>query len=174
MTDMIYDFIANGVDMMITASIVAMVVIMLRGANILVQYNTAQQNTANQVNYYKEYSMYDEGEKLTSSDALSCISYYLGLVQVNIHITGRTGIGSNYTEDGLIYTARDGNEYCYYYKKDSETGMGTKLTYDEVRYVLQSNRLFDSVLHENNSNTPSVDGYMGGIITGISFTQTNN
>ena len=157
MTDIVYDSLAAGIDMMIAATMFTMVVILLRGSNILLSYNTVQQTNANRVNYYKEYSMYDNKNGLSSADALSCIVYYKGEIEVVIKLTNGVQYYTKYSSSN--------NKYNYY-----KSTSNSPISYDELKTAIGSERVFSSRIYEDLSNTPSTS-YKGGTITKIMLTE---
>lgn len=154
MTDMVYDYITMGVDMMISAAILAAVVILLRGSTLLSIYSAQQQSTTDRINYYKEYAMYDCTQGLLSPDVLSTIVYY------------------KYDLDIVI---QDGNEI---YTNDKKTGKyylnGAQITYDQLAQGLGTTKKFKAWLVEDFKKSGanpvlSQNGYQGGVISGIKF-----
>lgn len=154
MTDLVYDYITMGVDMMISAAILAAVVILLRGSTLLSIYSAQQQSTTDRINYYKEYAMYDCTQGLLSPDVLSTIVYYKYDLDIVIQD------GSNiYTND-----KKTGNYYMN----------GTQITYDDLVRGIGTDKKFKSWLVEDfkKSGTNPVlsqNGYQGGVISGIKF-----
>lgn len=154
MTDMVYDYITMGVDMMISAAILAAVVILLRGSTLLSIYSAQQQSTTDRINYYKEYAMYDCTQGLLSPDVLSTIVYY------------------KYDLDIVI---QDGNEI---YTNDKKTGKyyknGAQITYDQLVQDIGTTKKFKAWLVEDFKKSGanpvlSQNGYQGGVISGIKF-----
>lgn len=154
MTDLVYDYITMGVDMMISAAILAAVVILLRGSTLLSMYSAQQQSTTDRINYYKEYAMYDCTQGLLSPDVLSTMVYYKYDLDIVIQI------------DNIIYT------------NDKKTGKyymnGTQITYDQLSHDIGTDKKFKSWLVEDfkkSGNNPvlSQNGYQGGVISGIKF-----
>jgi hypothetical protein len=160
MTDLIYDYITMGVDMMISAAILASVIILLKSSTVLSNVAASQQATSDKLNYYREYSMYDNTSTLMSPDALSTITYYR--YDLDIVIVLKSGTISNDKKTGK-----------YYYQPNS--GSKTEVKYDtgtnNLVSLLKSDMVFNSVLFENYTTTPSSSGYQGGVISGIKMTQ---
>lgn len=158
MTDLIYDYITMGVDMMISGAILASVVILLRSSTILSAYSAQQQATTDRINYYKEFSMYDCTDKLLSPDVLSAMVYYKYDLDVVIQI------GSDiYTND-----RRTGK----YYKNGTQV-----LTYEQLSTAVGTQLKFKAYLVEDfkkSGTEPAISssGYMGGVITGLKFVYT--
>ena len=73
MTDLIYDFVTTGIDLMLIGGVLSALIVMLRGSAQLTQVISAQHATTQEFDYYLQYHMYDNTEGLSSSDALSAI-----------------------------------------------------------------------------------------------------
>lgn len=154
MTDLVYDYITMGVDMMISAAILAAVVILLRGSTLLSIYSAQQQSTTDRINYYKEYAMYDCTQGLLSPDVLSTMVYY----KYDLDIVIQDG--------GIIYT--NDKKTGKYYKN------GTQITYDNLVHDIGTTKKFKSWLVEDFKKSGanpvlSQNGYQGGVISGIKF-----
>lgn len=152
MTDLIYDYISTGVDMMIYAAILSTVIVLLRMSAVLTSYNANQNANAERVNYYKEYSMYDNTNNLSSADVLSAAVYYQYDLEVKIIIPS-----------GHTYVTRPKSGGGYYDVTDN-----TVIDYDTLKTALGSTHTWQAKLFENGNNTVS-DYYTGGIISGIQF-----
>lgn len=157
MTDLIYDYISAGVDMMIYAAILSTVIVLLRMSAVLTAYNANQNANAERVNYYKEYSMYDNTNNLSSADVLSAAVYYQYDLEVKIVIPG-----------GHTYATRPKQGGGYY-----DVNANTVIDYDELKSALGSTHTWSAKLYENGSSTVNSEFYTGGIITGIEFTRNN-
>ena len=154
MTDLVYDYITMGVDMMISAAILAAVVILLRGSTLLSVYSAQQQSTTDRINYYKEYAMYDCTQGLLSPDVLSTIVYYKYDLDIVIQ------------DDVNIYT--NDKKTGKYYKN------GTQITYDQLVQDIGTTKKFKAWLVEDFKKSGanpvlSQNGYQGGVISGIKF-----
>lgn len=159
MTDIVYDYITTGIDMIVSSVIVAAVVVLLRSATIMTSYTSTQQEVADRLNYYKEYVAYDRTTDSLSPDVVSTMSYYK--YDIDIVIQLKTGvIWTNYT--GIGMHDHEGKYYCN----------GTEKTYDDFVDAIGSTKTFSANLYEDFSDNPSTDGYKGGLITGIKFTET--
>lgn len=181
MTDLIYDYISMGVDMLITAAIISAVVVLLRSTMILNTYSANQQASSERINYYKEYNKYDCTETLVTADIISAMLYYRYDLQVCVKM-----------KDGTIYTNKPSSDTVIngtIYKVVS--GATTQeLTSVDFRNSIASNWKFRAFLYEDartpdgnftpvsaeNGATdltlpgfPSVQGYEGGLITGLYF-----
>lgn len=155
MTDLIYDYITMGVDMMISAAILTAVVILMRSSTILSSYSAQMQANSDRINYYKEYSTYDCTDNLLSPDALSAMVYYRFDLEVVIKI------------DSNIYynDTNTGN----YYVNDVSAGTTTQIDYATLSSAVGSSRTFKAYLCEDFTDEKSTSGYQGGLVTGLYF-----
>ena len=165
MTDLIYDYITMGVDMIICAAVLAAVVVLLRGSVVLSQFSAAQQANADRVNYYKEYSVYDNTVGLTSADAISTLQYYKNDVQVYVYYDVNTRTGRVLRCDpstGKFYRSMNGGS-----------------TWTECPSALLSQSLLSSYVYkchigeDGASLSELSNSYSGGVITCIVFERTN-
>ena len=158
MTEIIYDYITQGVDMLISGVILTAIVVMLRSVTILNTYSANQQATTDRLNYYKEYAMYDCTDKLLSPDVLSAMVYYKYNLDIVVIIGSNTY--TNYIDAGAGAAHQHEGKY---YKN------GTEITYSQFVGDLGSNKKFTANLVEDMTDTPSTTGYKGGLITGLKF-----
>ena len=153
MTDLIYDYITMGVDLMINAMVLTTVIVLLYNANILSQISSAQQANSDRVNYYKEYAKFDCTSDLSCADILSAMSYYKNDHYILVVTGGQTLIATN-------------GEW-YIDNLNNKTNMHT------VSNILGSVDKYNAWLYEDNwlgnSGNISYSGYEGGIISGIYF-----
>ena len=159
MTDMIYDYITMGVDLLINAVILAGIVLLLRNATILSQISATQQANADRINYYKEYAKFDCTTKLSSADVLSAMSYYK-----SDHVIVTIGQG------GTKYVTQNGKWY-----KTSASGQLVPSNMQEVSNALGADWAFKAYLFEDGwsgNGSLSTQGYEGGTISGIKFEYT--
>lgn len=161
MTDLIYDMITLGVDMLISAVILTSVIILMRSSTMLSVYSANQQAVSDRMNYYKGYSMYDCTDDLMSPDVLSAAVYYKYDVDIAI-VLSNGQIWTNYIQSSTTHE-HTGSYYC------STTGVSPR-TYDEITTAIGSTKKFSSMLIED-FGTGSTGGYRGGLITGIRFTE---
>lgn len=162
MTDLVYDYLTMGVDMMISAAMLTAIVILLRGSTILSQYSAAQQMNTDRINYYKQYNMYDMTEGLTAADAKSALSYYRHTVTVYVWLESTD---TSYGGKCIKNNPKTGK---YYYIEGLEE---TEITYDDISNYIQSTMLFKCKLAEDNQSKVFDDNstYKGGVITTIIF-----
>lgn len=173
MTDVIYDFLSQGVDMIISGAILAGIVVLLRASTILSNYSANQQATADRLNYYREYNIYDQGEHLSCADAISCLMYYRFSIDVVIECSNTRSVVNPST--GLLVDVTTVDRYYNdkstgVFYRESE-GVQESITYDALKSDIGSSRIFNSMIYENGSSDPSLSGYTGGVITGIKFEQ---
>lgn len=88
MTDLIYDYITTGIDLMLIGGILSAFIIMLKGSSQLSQVISNQQATAQEYDYYLRYHSYDDTKGLSSSDALSAMIGFRYDLYVVIGIDG--------------------------------------------------------------------------------------
>lgn len=159
MTDLVYDYITMGVDMIISAAVLSAVIILLKGSTTLSQYNATQQANADRIEYYREYSMYDCTTKLSSADAKSAITYYKHNLQITIRLLNGTLIYNKPT-DGTIWVQEYGSSEVMLDSSD----FGDYIT---------STMTFKSNLYENTTKPEGLSdqGYEGGVIVGILLQQ---
>ena len=164
MTDLVYDYITMGVDMMISAAMLTAIVILLRGSTILSQYSAAQQMNTDRINYYKQYNMYDMTEGLTAADAKSALSYYRHTMTVYVWLNSTD---SDYGKKCIMNDPKTGK----YYYIDIDKNVQTEITYDDISNYIQSTMLFKCKLAEDNQSKAFNDNstYKGGVITTIIF-----
>lgn len=162
MTDLVYDYITMGVDMIISAAMLASIVILLKGSNILSQYSAVQQMNTDKINYYKQYNMYDMTTGLTAADAKSALSYYRHTATVYVWLNPT---GSSYGKTGIRTDQKTGK---YYYM---DTSGETEIEYKDIPDYIDSTMLFNCKIAEDNQDKLFSDDstYSGGVITTIIF-----
>lgn len=151
MTDLVYDMISNGVDLILIGAVLAAMIVMLRGSTQLTQLISDQQVTTEEFDYYLKYHSFDHQQGLSSADGLSAI------------------VGNRYSLWVCIkdsYTDVDGNTSTVYYCNDPETGKyylcndtivdktqgdastiihnGTQLSYKELSERLDPSHMFNA------------------------------
>ena len=88
MTDIVYDFITQGVDLILVSAVMASVVFMLRSASTLTHVISNQQAVADEFNYYLEYHKYDGHSNLVSADVISAMYGYRNEMNIVLYIDG--------------------------------------------------------------------------------------
>ena len=154
MTDLIYDYISMGVDMILTAAILSAIVVLLRSSVILSSYQANLQANSDRMNYYKQYNMYDCTTNLVSADVVSALIYYR--YDLNIVVVDSAG---NILIHNDIRTGK-------FYKG---AGTSTPITIDEMKDLLPANKKYSANLVENGASAPTGLSYSGGLVTGIKF-----
>lgn len=86
MTDIIYDFISTGVDLILIGGILSSLIIMLRGSTQLTNVISNQQATSDELDYYLQYHKYNDSVGMSSADALSALVGYRSDLNVFIVI----------------------------------------------------------------------------------------
>lgn len=169
MTDLIYDYISMGVDMLLTAAIVSAIVVLLRGTIILNQYSSNQQAASERINYYREFNKYDCTNNLVSADVISAMLYY----RYDLEVVIVCNDGTIFTNKPNTSTQIDGSIY-----RVSSSGTFAKIDTEAFRDAFDPNFVFRGHLYEeqnapygqlNSGGSPSINGYGGGIITGLLF-----
>lgn len=87
MTDVIYDAITNGVDMVISASVLSSIVILLYMSSVLSGEISMSQATSETVAYYREFNQYNDTEIL-ASDVIGTVLKYRKDLEIDIKLTG--------------------------------------------------------------------------------------
>lgn len=194
MTDLIYDYISQGVDMIINASILAAIVILLRNATVLSTVSAMQQANSDRLNYYRQYSMYDNTEGLSCADVASCLQYYRNDLCIVIDLGekrydtirkcfgNRTSYkGKSLPSNGLHKVIVSNNRSTGKYVVQIDSDVFSGVPYDYVSALIGSTDTFTSKLYED-SKEPSGSSneganeanWKGGIINGIKFTKTGD
>lgn len=162
MTDLVYDYISMGVDMLLTAAIISSIVVLLRSSVVLSIYQSNLQANSDRMNYYRQYNMYDRTTTLCAADIQSALVYYRYDLQMVVENTdGRiliTNINSSGKVDGKFYT---------------QGSIGAPLSplgnINEITGILKSDDTFSGWLIEDLGTQTSDEGYEGGLITGLKF-----
>lgn len=154
MTDLVYDYISMGVDMILTAAILSAIVVLLRSSVVLSSHQATLQANSDRMNYYKQYNMYDCTHNLCSADIISALVYYrydLEMVVIK--------------QDGSILVRND--RYGKFYLRTG--GTDSEVSYDTLISTLGAGWTYDSWLVEDMGNVPSYNSYQGGLVTGLKF-----
>lgn len=155
MTDIIYDFISTGVDLILIGGILSSLILMLRGSAQLTTVISNQQATSSELDYYLQYHKYNDSTGMSSADALSAIVGYRSDMNVFIVIPDPDNPTGGYV---TIYNNPSTGKY---YKKPSyvpsETPFSvvglTPITYDDVAKILNSTWNYNSYLCTSASKT---------------------
>lgn len=62
MTDLVYDFISSGVDLLMTASVLSAIIVLVQTATVLTSVTAQQQANADMIDYYREFNHLDSKE----------------------------------------------------------------------------------------------------------------
>lgn len=145
MTDIIYDFISTGVDLILIGGILSSLIIMLRGSAQLTTVISNQQATSTELDYYLQYHKYNDSKGMSSADALSAIVGYRSDMNVFIVTPNGSGgyrtfyndpaTGKYYYKDGYIPSADQYNPTT-----------GTVQTYDDIAKAFNSTWEYNSYL----------------------------
>lgn len=131
MTDVIYDFISTGVDLLLIGAVLSALITMMRGSTQLTTLISNQQIVTEEFDYYLQYHMFDNHDGLCSADALSAMVGNRFDLIVCID-DGAGNIYMNNPDDGNYYKVSTGSEgksmaECAQYCKS-----GTELSYKEL------------------------------------------
>lgn len=157
MTDLVYDYISMGVDMILTAAILSAIVVLLRSSVVLSSYQANLQANSDRMNYYKQFNMYDCTNTLCSADIISALVYYrYELSMVVVRSDGKALI-SNDPATGKFY------------KHDSDGNRLSEMSVSDITELLTAERTYNSYLVEDMADEPTKTNYRGGIVTGLKF-----
>lgn len=156
MTDMVYDYISMGVDMIVTAAVLATVVVILRSSVQLSSYQATLNANSDRVRYYRQYSKYDCTTNLAAADVVGAINYF------------------NYDLE-MVIEFKDGHTVY----NDPATGTITStyggshpISITALTSSMNASSTFSAWLAEDGKDAPSYanrKSYQGGLITGIKF-----
>ena len=154
MTDLVYDFITTGVDMVISAAILSSIVVMLYTSSALSVEITNSQATSETLRYYAKFNQYDN-EAVSASDAIGAIIRYAD--DMPVVVMNDTGVR-------IVSTTGDGRVFYY----DSTTG--TDIEIDKsvatlVNYVTEmADMVWVATLETDGSSAGGI-----GVVQGIKF-----
>lgn len=171
MTDVVYDFITNGIDMMVTAAVLSVVVILLRSSTTLTSLSNDQQANADRVNYYRTFNAYDNNI-ITGADAVGCILKFRG--EVEVVVQNKNGQYLVVETDGTIKV----------YDSIAATSYATisgDSTLSKLQEFCGTSNNYKSVIFEDSKkstkngdwgDTGASEYYQGGVLSGIRMTYT--
>ena len=179
MTDIVYDMIAGGVDLIFMSAMLASVILLLRSGIILTSMSSAQQDNANRTVYYKPYYIYDNKDNLASADALSVLlknrSEVFTMVDIGKPTSGVISTHNyiiNNINTGEIYNIGNVNPINYDYASNSSK----KISSEELRELLESDYIYHSYIYEDGSEKNGIDkvsmSYSGGVISAVRLSRT--
>ena len=150
MTDLIYDFITTGVDLLFIGAVLASIIVMLRGSNQLTTLISDQQTVADELDYYLLYHAYDNHDGLSAADVLSSLVKNKYELHVCIKLPDGSYIVNN-TETGKYYKTSASFVGMNPMSANSSIS-GSALKYEEVANLLDSTWEFhgDILLFEEN------------------------
>lgn len=175
MTDIIYDFISTGVDLILIGGILSSLIIMLRGSAQLTTVISNQQATSTELDYYLQYHKYNDSEGMSSADALSALVGYRSDMNVFVVIPD-IGSSSGYT---TIYNNPAKGKY---YKKSNyrpsadtyDPDSGTLMSYEDVAKVLNSTWEYNSYLCTSaNKRFKKADFDRNTVVTAVLLIQSD-
>lgn len=168
MTDIVYDYLTMGVDMIISAVILTAIVVLLQTVTILNNYSAQQQATADRITYYKQFNMYDNTENLSSADIVSALIYYKGELDIKVKFSCNDPTS---TSSKVLYYDSGKDEYVMRTSGGAESRTNKESV---MKAWIKSTSKFDAVLYEDMAEEPFPSThYKGGIVTGITFTTSD-
>lgn len=172
MTDLIYDFITTGIDLMLIGGILSALIVMLRGSAQLTAVIASQHATTQEFDYYLQYHMYDSTEGLSSSDALSAIVGHRYDLYCFIKVDGKF-----YYNDPTT-----GKYYCSTLNPEGATLAAMRATYFKNEYLISYDTLvqkldptyiYNSKVCTTTSGEFSTEVFnRNTIVTGLLITKT--
>ena len=167
MTDIIYDFISTGVDLILVGSVLSAMIIMMRGSTQLTTLISNQQIVTEEFDYYLQYHMYDNQEGLSAADALSAmVGNRFDLI---VCIKDNTDPANptyymNYPENGKYYKVSGDSEG----KSMAECGVlcttsGTQLDYKTLAS--------EEALSPDGMYKAYIMGLEGGVLKKVTFSR---
>lgn len=159
MTDLIYDYITTGIDLMIAGAILASVIILLRSTTVLTTISATQQANSDRVNYYREFNQFDNRD-VNQADVIGALLYYGK--DMNVYVLNCKNGYRIYsdTSDGKIWLC-----------DSSWNKIQTLNTTTEIQQYILVDYTFKAQLYENGQargTTPQTQ-YQGGVISGLYF-----
>lgn len=181
MTDLVYDFITTGVDLLLIGAVLSAMIVMMRGSTQLTQLISTQQTTTEEFNLYLKYHMYDNQDNLSTADAISAMVGYRYDLYVCIEVDDKCYM--NDPETGKYYlvngTAGDNTTAGLFLGKtapDVRTSIsgGTQKTYQEILDTIDSTNLYHASLAVLDGGVFKTEGYSrNSVILGILLKKTN-
>ena len=168
MTDLIYDFISTGVDLILVGSVLAAMIVMMRGSANLTTLISHQQVVTEEFDYYLKYHMYDNQEGLSAADALSAMVGNRFDLHVCIYDPAENKSYMNNPGDGKYY------EVANTFFNDAD---GKMTTSEASALCLPTKRLDYKQLAATNALAPdkkykvSVVGLEDGVLKKVNFSR---
>lgn len=171
MTDIIYDFISTGVDLILIGGILSSLIIMLRGSTQLTNVISNQQATSTELDYYLQYHKYNDSEGMSSADALSALVGYRSDMNVFIALKDPDNPSSWITIYNNPSTGKYYKRSTYVPKNTafSTTATGVQeLSYDKVAGLLNSTYNYNAYLCTSGSGRYNIANFdRNTVVTGI-------
>lgn len=161
MTDVIYDFISTGVDLLLIGAVLSALIVMMRGSTQLTTLISNQQIVTEEFDYYLGYHMYDDHDGLCSADALSAIVGNRFDLIVCID-DGAGNIYMNKPDDGKYYKVSSTSEDKSM-AECSQMCTGTPLSYKELAA--------ESALSPANTFHANIMVLEGGVLKSSTFSR---
>jgi hypothetical protein len=172
MTDLIYDFISTGVDLILVGSVLAAMIVMMRGSANLTTLISHQQVVTEEFDYYLKYHMYDNQEGLSAADALSAMVGNRFDLHVCIYDPATKKSYMNNPGDGKYYEVAD----TFFNANNTDTD-GKMTTSEAAALCLPTKRLDYKQLAATNELAPdkkykvSVVGLEDGVLKKVNFSR---
>lgn len=172
MTDVIYDFISTGVDLLLIGAVLSAMLVMLRGSSQLTKMISEQDATSQEFDYYLEYHAYDNQTGLATADALSAMAGYR--FELYVCIKDGTNFYVNNPDNGKYYKVS-----ASIVDKDipaikNMITAGTKLTYKELAEQITAGKHYKArLLSLNNNKLKFEDFSRNTLVLGIYFERTD-
>ena len=157
MTDLVYDFVSSGVDLLMASAILASIVILLRSTNQLSQISANQQMVSDRINYYREFNGYDNND-VTGTDVVGAIVKYYQEFDIVVY-TATSG-------NARIVVGKDGTIKEY----NSSGALTGTIAYStgNLQAKIPSDYKYHAYIYENGSTSTSTY-YEGGVLSGLMF-----
>ena len=154
MTDLVYDFITTGVDMVISAAILSSIVVMLYTSSALSVEITNTQATSQTLRYYAKFNQYDN-EVVSASDAIGAVIRYADDMPVVIM-----------DDTGMRIVSTNGDGRVFYY--NPTTGLDEEIDKTVAELVTHVTEVTDKVWVATLDTDGSSAGGIG-VVQGIKF-----
>lgn len=175
MTDLVYDFITTGVDLLLIGAVLAAMIVMMRGSTQLTQLISNQQTTTDEFDLYLKYHMYDNQDGLSTADAISAMVGYRFDLTVCIKDGSTYYVNDPDTGKYYVISSSDGSD-PYLGKSSAEirTEYGAQKTYSELSSELSSTNLYHADLIVMNDGVFAKETYSRDVIVlGIMLEKNN-
>lgn len=171
MTDLIYDFISQGVDMILTGGILSVIIILLQTSTTLTSLIATQQAHADMVDYYRQFNHVDNKDVSTSQ-----LLALLGTWREDLSATVVVSTHNLHGNEGwkvYILTMEDG-KYTYRDSGDASRVWSNISLADVKKSVLKdANYKYHVYILEDGESWSDIQSdadkkfYNGGAVTGF-------